>query len=324
MAVHFAAALLLGPLTTGTAEQATKVVRFEDITGAIRYGQPIPGSPNKARAIVGDDPFESLELASADEVLTVKRLLAPIPRPPTIFGIGFNYWGHINATHEQPPKTPSLFFKNRFAYNHPFQPIIVPPASTLPDYEGELAIVIGKDCKDVSEENALSCVLGYTVCNDFSARCLQVEDPHNSTEPNYHKGCLGNGGQFSYSKGLDTHCPLGPALVPTSVLGDGSGLRLTTFVNNETIPRQNTSTSDLIFGVKKIVSFISTGTTLEKGSVFCSGTPDGVGDTMKPPRYMQHGDIIKITIDKIGTLVNPVSRPGSHHAVEQVDLGLVV
>merc|ERR1711874_178215 len=158
----------------------------------------------------------------------------------------------------------------------------------------------------------------------MGARCLQVDDPHDAKEPSYHHGCLGNGGQFSYSKGLDSHCPLGPALVPTSVLGDGSGLRLTTFVNNETTPRQNTSTSDLIFGVKKIVSFISQGTTLERGSVFCSGTPDGVGDTMKPPKYMQDGDVVKINIDRIGSLINPVRRHDSHHAIAEVDLGVIV
>merc|ERR1719160_1601298 len=105
-------------------------------------------------------------------------------------------------------------------------------------------------------------------------------------------------------------------MVPTSVLGDGSDLRLTTWINNETSPRQNTSTSDLIFGVKKIVSFISTGTTLEKGSVFCSGTPDGVGDTMRPPKYLQDGDVVKINIDKIGSLINPVRRPGFKHTPE--------
>merc|ERR1712238_565720 len=98
-------------------------------------------------------------------------------------------------------------------------------------------------------------------------------------------------------------------MVPVSELGDGSGLQLTTWVNNETTPRQNASTSTLIFGVKKIVSFISTGMTIEKGTVFCTGTPDGVGDTMKPPQYMQNGDVVRVTIDKIGTLENFVRRP---------------
>jgi 2-keto-4-pentenoate hydratase/2-oxohepta-3-ene-1,7-dioic acid hydratase in catechol pathway len=315
-------ATLLG---LAAAEQATKVIRFEDNAGKIRYGQQVPGSSNMAHALAGNDPFASLELdQSADGTFEVKKLLAPVPMPPAILGIGLNYWGHINATNLTAPKTPSLFFKNRHAYNHPHAPIIVPPSSTLPDYEGELAFVIGKDCKDVSEDDALSCVLGYTVCNDFSARCLQAEDPNDSKRPAYHHGCLGNGGQFSYSKSLDTHCPLGPALVPTKVLGDGSNLRLTTWVNNETTPRQNTSTSDLIFGIKKIVSFISTGMTIEKGSVFCSGTPDGVGDTMKPPRYMEDGDIVKINIDKIGSLINPVKRPGTAQKAQPVDLNTIV
>jgi len=305
------------------SEQATKVIRFEDPHGNIQYGQPKSGSTNLAIGLKSNDPFESLEL-DLNKELTVSKLLAPVPRPPAILGIGLNYWGHINATHLTPPKTPSLFFKNRHAYNHPFHPIEVPPSSTLPDYEGELAIIIGKDCKDVSEEDALSCVLGYTVCNDFSARCMQAEDPHDPKRPTYHHGCLGNGGQFSFSKGFDTHCPLGPAMVPTSVLGDASGLRLTTWVNDETTPRQNETTANLIFGVKKIVSFISTGTTLEKGDVFCSGTPDGVGDTLKPPRYMQDGDVVRINIDKIGSLINPIRRPGFKHTPEPVDLNVVV
>jgi 2-keto-4-pentenoate hydratase/2-oxohepta-3-ene-1,7-dioic acid hydratase in catechol pathway len=306
-------------------QQATKIIRFKDSEDQIHYGELISGlgGQKKARALITDDPFDSLEL-HADKVHVVKELLAPVPMPPAILGIGLNYWGHINASHLKAPKTPSLFFKNRFAYNHPFHPIVVPPSSSLPDYEGELAIVIGKNCKDVSEEDALSCVLGYTICNDFSARCYQAEDPHDTSKPTYHHGCLGNGGQFSFSKGFDSHCPLGPALVPTSVLGDGSNLRITTWVNNETSPRQNETTSEMIFGIKKIVSFISTGTTLEKGDVFCTGTPDGVGDTMKPPRYMQDGDVIKINIDKIGTLVNHVIRTGSKHTVAPQDLSVVV
>jgi 2-keto-4-pentenoate hydratase/2-oxohepta-3-ene-1,7-dioic acid hydratase in catechol pathway len=139
-----------------------------------------------ARGLIGNDPFTSLELEHVmygsngrSALYEVKKLLAPVPMPPAILGIGLNYWGHINASNLTAPKTPSLFFKNRRSYNHPHDPIVVPPSSSLPDYEGELAIVIGKDCKDVSEEDALDCVLGYTVCNDFSARCLQAEDPHN-------------------------------------------------------------------------------------------------------------------------------------------------
>merc|ERR1712151_1383228 len=179
-----------------------------------------------------------------------------------------------------------------------------------PTMRANLLLSLAKTAK-MFPKRTLCCVWGYTVCNDFSARCMQAEDPHDASRPSYHKGCKGNGGQFSYSKSLDTHCPLGPAMVPVSELGDGSGLQLTTWVNNETVPRQNASTSTLIFGVKKIVSFISTGMTIEKGSVFCTGTPDGVGDTMKPPYYMKDGDVVRITIDKIGPLENPVSRPAA-------------
>merc|ERR1711988_443318 len=161
---------------------------------------------------------------------------------------------------------------------------------------------------DVAEDNALSCVLGYSVCHDVSARCYQAEE-HNGT----HKGCLGNGGQFSFSKGFDTHAPIGPALVPTEVLGDASGLRLQTRVNGEL--RQNASTSDMIFGVKQQVSFFSQGTTLPQGSIICTGTPLGEGVTWDPPTFLQDGDVVAISIDGIGTLSNPIVRRSSTVAV---------
>jgi len=196
-----------------------------------------------------------------------------------------------------PPKTPSIFFKHFNSFNMPYSQVHIPKWSSEPDYEGELGVVISKTCKDVSEEDALDCVLGYTVCHDVSARCLQNE-----------KGsCPGNGGQFSFSKSLDSHCPLGPSIVSKELLGDGGNLRLETRVNGEV--RQNQTTSTLIFGVKRIVSFMTQGTTYPKGTVICTGTPDGVGDTMKPPVYLQNKDVVAITIDKIGTLVNPIDRP---------------
>jgi len=246
----------------------------------------------------------NLDLTS--EIRQVRTLLAPVPQPPVILGIGLNYWGHINATHLDPPKTPSVFSKWRHSYNHPLHKVIIPPMSSRPDYEGELAIVIGKTCKDVTEDEALDCVLGYTVCNDVSARCYQ-----NDKEA----GCPGNGGQFSFSKGLDTHGPIGPVLVTKESLGDASGLHLSTRVNGEL--RQNVSTSELIYGVKKIVSFISTATTIDQGTVICSGTPDGVGDTFNPPKYLNDGDIVEITISQIGTLKNFISRPNGTEAYKK-------
>jgi 2-keto-4-pentenoate hydratase/2-oxohepta-3-ene-1,7-dioic acid hydratase in catechol pathway len=286
------AAMVFMPATA--AHLATKVVRFEDVQGRVFYGQP--SGHDKALLLDGNDPFESLQLT--DTELEVAKLLAPVPRPQAIYATGRNYLDHIKARNATPPKTPSLFFKNVFAYNHPNHPVIIQEGQKLPDYEGELAVVLGKDCKDVSEEDALECVLGYTICNDISERCLQTEDDRN--------GCLGNGGQFSFSKGFDTHAPLGPALVPTEVLGDASGLILQTRVNGEL--RQNTTTSDMIFGVKQQVSFFSQGTTLPRGSVICTGTPLGEGVTWDPPTFLQDGDVVDISIDGIGTLSNPIVR----------------
>jgi len=282
---------------------AVRLIRFmDDVTGSIHTGVPIKSDQGLLAKVVHGDVFGSLR--PTGEVKRVQTLLAPVPQPPVILGIGLNYWGHINATHLPPPKTPSVFSKFRHSYNHPLHPIVIPPQSSKPDYEGELAIVFSKDCKDVTEEDALSCVLGYTVCNDVSARCFQSDAKGD--------GCPGNGGQFSFSKGFDTHAPLGPALLTTDELGDASDLTLTTRVNGKI--RQNVSTSELIYGVKKIVAFVTTGTTVDAGTVICSGTPDGVGDTMKPPVYLNDGDHIDITISQIGTLSNHVIRHNSTSA----------
>jgi len=294
-------ASLLAAVVTASREpaSASRVIRFIDQHGNIRTGSPIKSNEGlRAQIIAGADAFGSLELTN--DIAEVKTLLAPVPQPPVVLGIGLNYWGHINATHLPPPKTPSVFSKFRHSYNHPLHPIVIPPQSSRPDYEGELAIVFGKDCKDRTEDDALECILGYTVCHDVSARCYQSDK-----EPD----CPGNGGQFSFSKGFDTHAPLGPALVMQSALADGSGLQLMTRVNGDL--RQNVSTSELIYGVKAIVAFITLGTTVDKGTVVCTGTPDGVGDTMKPQKYLEDGDVVEITISHIGTLKNPVSRPNS-------------
>lgn len=287
-------------------QHASRVIRFVDSDGQVRTGSPIKSASGlHAQLVECPDAFGSLALT--DTVVKVKTLLAPVPPPPVILGIGLNYWGHINSTHLDPPKTPSIFSKFRHSYNHPMHPIVIPPFSSKPDYEGELAFVFGKDCKDVSEDDALSCVLGYTICHDVSARCYQSDKE---------EGCPGNGGQFSFSKGLDTHAPLGPVLVGQKELGDGSNLILSTKVNGAL--RQNITTSELIYGVKKIVAFMTMGTTVDRGTVVCSGTPDGVGDTMKPPVYLEDGDVVDITIEKIGTLSNKVARPNSTEAYRAI------
>jgi len=265
-----------------------------DDDGIEHHGQYLGGGYAQ---IMEGDAFGTRHLTSFRT--KVNRLLAPIQQPPAIIGIGLNYWGHINSSNLTAPKTPSVFVKNRYAYNHPFAPVIVPKQSSRPDYEGELGIVIGKRMKDVSVDDALDYVLGYTVCNDVSARCFQSEE---------NGACLGNGGQYTFSKSMDTHCPLGPALVVKEALEhpDGSDLLLQTRINQEL--RQNETTSSLIFGVKKIVSFMSIGTTYDAGTVICSGTPDGVGDTMSPQTYLQKGDVMEVSITGLGTLANTVDK----------------
>ena len=307
------ASLLVGT-TTAEEKQTHSFVRFvDDSDGAVRRGAFVGGeSGNKVRLLKdfsdGTVPVGSAgPWAVSEEEATVRQLLSPIDQPPAIYAIGLNYWGHINATNLTAPENPSLFFKNVMAFNAPFADVVIPPISSKPDWEGELGLVIGPDdCLDVSSSKAVEqCVLGYTLCHDVSARCYQG---YADDDPDTGSHCPGNGGQFSWSKSFDTHAPVGPSLVSPTALSssDGSGLHLTTTVNG--VEMQNESTSSLIFGVRSIVSFLSQGMTLPAGSVVCTGTPDGVGDTQDPPQYLQDGDEVNITIPEIGSLVNTIVR----------------
>lgn len=162
------------------------------------------------------------------------------------------------------------------------------------DYEGEMTIVIGKDAKNVTEENALDYVAAYTVGNDVSARDWQRETDKAGPVP-----------QWSFSKSFDKYAPLGPALVATHILGDADKQGLKTIVNGEV--RQNGSTSDLCFGVRKLVAYCSQGQTLQKGSLIMTGTPGGVGLFMKPPTFLKHGDEVTVEIEGIGRLTNKMA-----------------
>lgn len=162
------------------------------------------------------------------------------------------------------------------------------------DYEGELAIIIGKDGKNISEEDALQYVLGYCASNDVSARAWQRDPAKAGVVP-----------QWCFSKGFDKFAPLGPMIVSPLVVGDASNLHLQTFVNGE--ERQNTSTGDLLFGVKAIVAFCSQGTTLKAGTVILTGTPSGVAMGMKEPKYLQNGDVVEVRISQLGSVKNVMS-----------------
>jgi len=226
------------------------------------------------------------------------EFLAPVS-PCAIFAIGLNYRRHAEEVGRPLPVHPMIFMKPASAVQNPGDPILLPRTlrSDEVDYEGELAVVIGRTCKNVRRENALEHVLGYTIANDVSARDWQ-----------YRFG----GGQFCQGKSFDTFCPLGPVLVTADEVPDPGHLALRTFVNGEL--RQDSSTSDLIFDVPALIAFLSASKTLLAGTVILTGTPSGVGAAAKPPRFLQPGDTVSIEIESLGTLTNPVAAESTEAA----------
>jgi len=187
------------------------------------------------------------------------------------------------------PPYPVVFTKPPDALAGPLDKVPVHPAAQgMLDYEGELTVIIGKDGKDIPEEEALSYVLGYTAGNDVSARNFQLPDT--------------SGGQYCYAKSFDAFAPIGPCIVSTGLAPDPQKLRYTTSVNGE--KRQETGTDDMIWSVKQIITHLSRGTTLRKGTVIMTGTPSGVGLFMKPQGILKGGDVVEIRVEGIGSLVN--------------------
>jgi 2-keto-4-pentenoate hydratase/2-oxohepta-3-ene-1,7-dioic acid hydratase in catechol pathway len=262
-----------------------RIIRFLDSANQIHHG--IDQGDNTALRIQGDILANH---TVTHQKIAIKKLLAPI-FPTAILCIGANYKKHCEETNTPIPEFPVLFLKNPAAIQNPGDPIEIPThlKSTQVDWECELAIVIGKRAKNVSKESALSYVLGYTCANDVSARDWQKQF---------------GGSQWSRGKTFDTFCPLGPAIVTTDEIPNPNTLQIKTLINNETM--QNSNTADMIFNVPSLIAFLSGSTTLLPGTVILTGTPSGVGTGMKPPRYLKPGDTVAITIEKIGTLTNPV------------------
>jgi len=225
-----------------------------------------------------------------NEEVPAERLLAPV-EPEAIFCIGLNYRRHAEEGNAPIPEWPVVFMKSKASVQHPGGPILLPRhlRSDEVDYECELAVVIGKRCKNVSRERALDYVLGYTCANDVSARDWQRAR---------------GGSQWCRAKTFDTFCPLGPCLVTTDELADPSALTIKTVLNGNVM--QDWTTDDMIFDVPALVSFLSGSTTLLPGTVILTGTPHGVGFARKPPVFLQPGDTVSIEISGIGTLTNPV------------------
>jgi 2-keto-4-pentenoate hydratase/2-oxohepta-3-ene-1,7-dioic acid hydratase in catechol pathway len=212
-----------------------------------------------------------------------------LPEPRMLWGVGLNYRDHAAETGRPLPEVPTLFVKSRSAVIGPGEPIVIPPHVKQPDYEGELAVVIGKQCRDVPRAAALDVVAGVTVGHDVSARDHQYTT-----------------GQWSWSKSFDTFCPLGPELVSLDEVDLEAGLAIETRVSGEVM--QSSSTSQLVFSVPELIAWISQGCTLEPGDVILTGTPAGVGAARTPPRWLRDGDVVEISIEGVGVLRNRVVR----------------
>src|SRR5262245_20269533 len=239
------------------------IIRFLDGSGRERFGERLDAAT--ARVIAGD-PFGSFRVT--DETARVAKLLAPC-LPKSILCIGLNYRKHAEESGAKVPEYPVLFMKSLNALQNPGDPIILPEVEPEVDYECELAVVIGKAAKRVSPGQALSHVFGYTCANDVSGRSWQLK-----------KG----GSQWCRGKSFDTFCPLGPAIVTADEIPNPNALRLKTLLNGQTM--QDWTTSDMIFDVPNLISFLSQGTTLLPGTVILTGTPQGVGFARKPPLFL--------------------------------------
>jgi 2,4-didehydro-3-deoxy-L-rhamnonate hydrolase len=233
--------------------------------------------------------LESGEAVDRDPVPIAEiALSAPVRNPGKIVGVGLNYRDHAEESGEPVPAEPILFAKFANSVIGPGDAIVVPSAAKQADYEAELGVVIGRTARTVSVDSALSHVFGYTCLNDVSARDLQL-----------------GVSQWTRGKAIDTFLPMGPYLVTEDEIEDPQALGIRSELNGETM--QSSNTSQMVFGVAELVSFISQTLTLSPGDVIATGTPAGVGWTRTPPVFMQDGDEVSIVIDSIGALTNSVS-----------------
>lgn len=271
-----------------------KAVRFTNPAGDVRLGALSDGTiidagPAGPRGFVADEASWSQidgadgERHAANEV----TILHPVV-PQKILAIGLNYRSHAEESELAVPSVPVVFAKLPSSLIGHGQPIVIPREETRPDFEGELAVLIGRRTYRASREEALSCVGGITALHDVSGRRAQLETPLR---------------QFTLGKSFDTFTPIGPAVAAPDEL-DLDDLDVRTTVSGEVM--QDANTRDLIFPVADLIEYLSRGITLEPGDVIATGTPGGVGDSRVPPRYLRDGDVVEVYVEGVGTLRNPV------------------
>ena len=263
-----------------------RISRYRSASGEIYHTHTAPGgAATRLRGSWAHGWEDTGEAAPAGGTL-----LAPV-EPAAVLCTGLNYRKHAIETGAPIPTYPVLFMKTPSSLQHPGQPIYLPRwmSSHKVDYECELAVVIGRPCKNVKRTEALQYVAGYTCANDVSARDWQKE---------------GGGSQWCRGKTFDTFLPLGPVLVTPEELPDPQALAIRTLVNGEIL--QESTTADMIFDIATLIEFYSGGTTLQPGTVIITGTPSGVGMARTPARWLQAGDRVTVEIEGIGALENPV------------------
>ncbi|MGN6709337.1 MAG: fumarylacetoacetate hydrolase family protein, partial [Candidatus Nitrosocosmicus sp.] len=254
-----------------------------------RTGIPIP--PNIKEFLFGgwlDEINIRKKELEFDILVDDVELLSPLPNPPKIICLAFNYYDHARDAGLTPTEEPVIFLKPSTALNSPYGTVISPSYVKWLDYEAEIAVIMGKKIKKVTEEESLNAIFGYMVFHDVSARDIQFKDK-----------------QFTRGKSIDTFAPCGPWITTKDEIDDPQSLKIVTTVNGEI--RQNSSSNNMVIPIRKIISSLSNLITIEPGDIISTGTPAGVAMSMKEPRYLKHNDVVEIAIEKLGTIKNKIT-----------------
>jgi 2-keto-4-pentenoate hydratase/2-oxohepta-3-ene-1,7-dioic acid hydratase in catechol pathway len=253
-----------------------------------RTGIPIPSSIKEFmfKGWLDEVKEHQSKLEYAHKVEEIE-LLAPLPNPPKIICLAFNYYDHARDAGLTPSDEPVIFMKPRTTLNSPYSNIVCPSFVKRLDYEAEIAAIIGKDTKKASIEQSVDSIFGYMILHDVSARDIQFKDK-----------------QFTRGKSIDTFAPCGPWITTKDEISDPQNLEIVTKVNGEL--RQKSSSVNMVIPIKKIISSLSSIMTIEEGDIISTGTPAGVAMSMKEPKYLKDGDIVEISIENLGTIRNRV------------------
>jgi 2-keto-4-pentenoate hydratase/2-oxohepta-3-ene-1,7-dioic acid hydratase in catechol pathway len=275
---------------TGGVEQDGVIVNLSALSFEHTVKQLLLAGPNRVNAVLSGVPRILKQKGSSLPKITDVELGPPISEPDKIIGIGLNYRDHAEELNAPYPEVPVVFSKYRNSLVGTGGDIQMPEMSQQIDYEGELAVVIGRRARKIAESEALQYVGGYSIFNDVTARDLQFRSS-----------------QWTMGKTLDSFAPMGPGLIPAEAIPNPQALEIVTRLNGEVV--QQGHTENMIFSVGYLISYLSQTMTLEPGDIIATGTPAGVGFKRKPPRFLKAGDVIEVEIPPIGKIRNQVVDP---------------